>query len=368
MGSSEDGKVDGEGPSVCFSHPDILVLDERGRLLVAELGDSGCLCMVEAWMTPRLAAEPASVIHFPLHEDYAKLLTETSLADVTFAVDSQRFPAYRGVLTALSPYFKALFESGQGMREGGGRAAGEDIVFEGLKAHKFEMLLEYLYAQRLTMGEGLQAGAGPGEMKVLPDRFQALGLYVHCVSKFGGGLKVGNVVALLVQVRDSELAELEAVVMEYLKTNTLAFQVPYCVRRSTWCRDLFYFSIAIDMHMSTYNTILCAHPHLYSLFVLSFYVSPSLLPSLPRTFSFHFLSPSAGTFFPVSVFLSFSTLLAPPFPFVSLFLYLSHGLSLSRCHLFSLSLILFFSISLMPLSFCQTQSCTHIISPTHYLE
>jgi len=52
-------------------------------------------------------------------EDYAKLLTDKALADVTFDVDCQRFPAHRCVLAVRSPYFKALFALGQGMREEG---------------------------------------------------------------------------------------------------------------------------------------------------------------------------------------------------------------------------------------------------------
>jgi len=64
-----------------------------------------------------------------LQEDYAKLRTDTVLVDVTFAVDGQRFPAHCCVLAVRSPYFKALFASGQGMREEGSRAAGRDIVY-----------------------------------------------------------------------------------------------------------------------------------------------------------------------------------------------------------------------------------------------
>jgi len=89
------------------------------------------------------------------------------------------------------------------------------------------MLLEYLYARKIPEGEEWQAGPGPGEMAAVADRFQASGLYTHCVGKFGGGLKVGNVVAQLVQARDSGIVELVVVAMGYLKANVRSFQV-YC--------------------------------------------------------------------------------------------------------------------------------------------
>jgi len=48
------------------------------------------------------------------------------------------------VLAAQSPYFCGLFELGTGMSEGGGRAAGEDIVIEGVSAGAFCTLLQFL--------------------------------------------------------------------------------------------------------------------------------------------------------------------------------------------------------------------------------
>ena len=224
-GSSEPGKVDGEGASVRFNAPCAVVLDERGRLLVAEPANTGCQRVVEASLSPRLTVEPWKNPLTTVVEDYAKMLRDTSLADVTFAVDGQRFHAHRCMLAARSPYFKALFASGQGMREEGSRAAGGDIELEEVSAPDFEMLMEYLYSHKLPEGEEWQAGPGPGEMAVVADWFQASGLYMHCVGKFVGGLKVGKVVARLVQARDCGLTDLEEAVMEYLQTNALAFQV-----------------------------------------------------------------------------------------------------------------------------------------------
>jgi len=217
--------VDGEGASVRFNAPWAVVLDERGRLLVVEPANKGYLRVVEASLAPRLAVEPWKHPLTTVVEDFAKLLTDKALADVTFAVDGRRFHAHHCVLAVRSPYFKALFASGQGMCEEGSREPGGDIVLQEVSAPEFEMLVEYLYVHKLPEGEEWQAGPGPGEMSAVADRFQASRLYAHCVEKFGGGLRVGNLVARLVQTHDSGLVELEEVAMGYLKANTLAFQV-----------------------------------------------------------------------------------------------------------------------------------------------
>jgi len=230
LAGSSMGALDGEGASALFTCPQAMAIDERGRLLVADSDNS--LRMVEAALVPRLAVEVEPVenpLRIPL-ADYAKLLSDTALADVTFAVDGQRFPVYRGVLAARSPYFKAFFASGQCMREEGSRAAGEDIVIEDASAHEFERLLEYLYGHMLPEGEEWKAGPGPGEMAVVADRFQASELYAHCVRKFWGELRVGNVMTRLVQARDSGLAELEEAAIGYFKVNARAFEVK-CVLR-----------------------------------------------------------------------------------------------------------------------------------------
>jgi hypothetical protein len=184
--------------------------------------------------------EPVHKPELELSQDLGKLLEDTGLADVTFAVDGQRFPAHRCVLVVRSAYFSGMFKSGQGMLEGGGRAAGKDIVLEEVRAGAFRVLLKYLYSGELPedecCGEGLQAG----EMVQVADRFQAAGLYEHCVEQFRGGLKVGNVVERLVAAHDSGLGVLEEAAMTYFQENARAFQA-YFVRVVPCCFCLLRF-------------------------------------------------------------------------------------------------------------------------------
>lgn len=222
LAGTEEGKVDGEGVSARFDEPWALAVDECGRLLVAELGNLGCVRVVEAALapTPRLAAEPPAPD--TLKEDYHRLLKDTILSDVTLAVEGQRFPVHRCVLAARSGYFKGLFESGRGMKEEGSRAAGEDIVLEEVSAEAFEVLLRFLYAQELP--DGGEKGEKLGEYARVADRFQAAGLYEHCVGRFRSGLRVSNVVERLVQAHDNGQEELEAAAMTFFKSNAREFQ------------------------------------------------------------------------------------------------------------------------------------------------
>jgi len=155
----------------------------------------------------------------------SKLLNDKALADVTFAVDGQRFYAYHGVLAAWSFYFCGLFKSGKGMNEGGGSAAGQDIVIDGVSAGAFRALLRFLYPHHLHEEEHCGEGLKVGEMARVAARFQAVMLYNHCVQKFREGLNVDNVVVRLVLAHDSGLAALEETSMSFFRANAKAFWV-----------------------------------------------------------------------------------------------------------------------------------------------
>ena len=131
-GGSEAGTEDGAGAGARFKEPYRLALDERGRLLVAEIGRADKLRVVEAslapppWMGPvEEKNEPPQAFGNPVLEDYAKLADDGDLADVVFVVEGQRFPAYRGVLAARTEYFRGLFKSA-GLRHQGGVLRGRE--------------------------------------------------------------------------------------------------------------------------------------------------------------------------------------------------------------------------------------------------
>jgi len=219
-GSSEAGTVD--GASARFKEPITVTLDEGGRLLVLERNTRTQLRVVEASLAPPLPLAPKVL---PLEKDYGKMLDDTELADVTFAVDGQRFPAHRCVLAARSPYFRGLFKSCKGMSEGGGSAAGQDIVLEEVSAGAFRALQRFLYTNDLPKEEDCGEGLAVGEMAQVADRFQAVALYEHCVQKFREGLKVGNAIERLVKVQDLKLDALQQLAWAFVLYNYHAIQV-----------------------------------------------------------------------------------------------------------------------------------------------
>ena len=233
-GHEEAGQVDGTGPSARFHQPITLTIDEEGQVVVAEVQNADRVRVVEASLVPpaRLAAEETACekalrqARLAL-QDYGKLLDDAELADVTFAVDGQRFPAHRPVLAARSAHFKALLTSGRGMREGGSCAAGGDIALEGVSAGAFRVLLRYLYTQELPGAEDGGEGLAAGEMAKAADYFQAGELFEHCVEQFKGGLRVGNVVERLVEAHDSQLEALQDAALEFLRTNAHQFSVRF---------------------------------------------------------------------------------------------------------------------------------------------
>ena len=97
-----------------------------------------------------------------------------------------------------------------------------------VRAGAFRALLWFLYTHKLPKEEDCGEGLEVGEMARVADRFQALELYKHCVQRFKEGLKVGNVVARLVQAHDSGLVVLEEVAMGFFEANALVFQVILC--------------------------------------------------------------------------------------------------------------------------------------------
>ena len=96
---------------------------------------------------------------------------------------------------------------------------------EEVRAGAFRVLLRYLYTGELPEEEDCGEGLEVGEMAGVADRFQARGLYEHCVGQFGEGLRVGNVVGRLVAGRERKLGDLEGAAMEFLRGNVVAFQV-----------------------------------------------------------------------------------------------------------------------------------------------
>ena len=278
-GGSEAGTADGAGAGACFKEPIVLALDERGRLLVAERGRADTLRVVDAslappaWMGPvnpaAQAAEEKALETEKLLGDYGKLVEDGDLADVVFVVGEERLPAHRVMLAARSKYFAGLFKSG--MAEG----SKEEVTYEDVSAFAFRVLLRFLYTGELpalegagghgghggsgggasaggwqgdgegvrtrtegAYGKGMEGGKGKEDDKEeeeaesevqellrVADRFQAEGLYGHCLKEFGRTLTVQTAIQQLVWAHSRGPAGARQVALEYLTANCHAIQV-----------------------------------------------------------------------------------------------------------------------------------------------
>jgi len=94
------------------------------------------------------------------------------------------FSAHHCVLAARSPYFRALFKLGQGMRKSGACAAGQDIMIKDVSVGAFRVLLQFLYTHTLPEEEDCGEGLIVGEMTRVADWFQVIELYAHCMEQF----------------------------------------------------------------------------------------------------------------------------------------------------------------------------------------
>jgi len=230
-GNSEAGTADGAGPGARFTKPFRLALDERGRLLVAEVGRVDTLRVVEAslapppWMGPVAAVEAVpdeeKKAALAALQDYGKLVGAPELADVVLLVEGERFPAHRNVLAARSEYFRGLLLSG--MQEGSGQ---QEISLEEVSAGAFRVVLRYLYTAAVPAWEDLQ-GRAVLELEVLKaaDLFQAEGLLKHCLEGFREGLTVHTVVEQLVWTHTRGPAEARDIATEFFVANVRSIQV-----------------------------------------------------------------------------------------------------------------------------------------------
>ena len=105
-GGSHTGFVDGVGAAAAFHHPSGVALDGAGNLLVADLHNN-CIRLLKQVAVPELPPKPRAEVACTFVNDFATLLADSALADVTFVVKGEHITAHRAVLASRSAYVSA---------------------------------------------------------------------------------------------------------------------------------------------------------------------------------------------------------------------------------------------------------------------
>jgi sugar lactone lactonase YvrE len=203
-------RVDGVASEARFKEPTTLALDHFGRLLVAEKHGPDQLRIVDVGLEPPVCfdePEPSIVLRLTRGnaflralEDFSKLQDEPETADVVFAVEGERFPAHRLLVSRRCPYLSNMLKF---------HAAQKDFVLEDLSAAAFRVICRYLYsaemplfpsaaASRHTDAPSLESTALAREVLMTADKWGIDDLYQHFVDEFKRQLTDSNCAEALV--------------------------------------------------------------------------------------------------------------------------------------------------------------------------
>ena len=148
-GSGSAAHADGHGTQASFQTPHGVAVDGDGNIIVAD-HHSHRIRKVAAGLEPpagmsQLPAELPSVFLAQMEA----LLSDVTLADVTFVVGDARVKGHRAILVARSEYFRTMLTSG--FSEGQG--ATTEIPIRDTTPGAFRALLRYLYTDQLHFAD-----------------------------------------------------------------------------------------------------------------------------------------------------------------------------------------------------------------------
>eukprot|EP00747_Dinoflagellata_sp_TGD_P217393 gnl/TRDRNA2_/TRDRNA2_89799_c2_seq1.p1 gnl/TRDRNA2_/TRDRNA2_89799_c2~~gnl/TRDRNA2_/TRDRNA2_89799_c2_seq1.p1 ORF type:complete len:225 (+),score=40.54 gnl/TRDRNA2_/TRDRNA2_89799_c2_seq1:69-677(+) len=147
-----------------------------------------------------------------LGDDLGNLLTDQTLADVTFVVDGELIMAHRLILMARSSHFRAMLAQGEGIAR---------IEVYDTPVAPFRALLEYLYTDRLEF-----AHVELVDVMKLAHRYEITRVYEHCRETCESLINVDNAVEWLVQAHMHCLEDLRAkslaILVESLRNHTVS--------------------------------------------------------------------------------------------------------------------------------------------------
>lgn len=197
-----------DGAGARFNGPRDVAIDAHGGVLVSDAGNNCIRRIVGAGLArPRPPARPLVSTH---RADLLSMLQDEELSDVAFDVGGERVCAHRAVLSARSPYFRAMLKGS--FREARQPAERTPIRIGEVSPGAFRQLLAYLYTDDLsvfTEEHLLPVLAKAAEMELSRVAAHALG---RCTS----GLSAANAAERLLAARRGGLRELEEAAFNFV--------------------------------------------------------------------------------------------------------------------------------------------------------
>ncbi|KAJ4788142.1 BTB/POZ and MATH domain-containing protein 2 [Rhynchospora pubera] len=193
---------------------EIILLDQKGDKGAKKSGNYSFSKQGDICLSHSLLMQPEKKIIVPLsdlHQHFGELLESGEGADVTFEVDKEAFRAYRNVLAARSPVFKAqLFGS---MME----SKMDKITIEGMKADVFKIMLQYIYTDMLPSEVEVSSEMAQ-HLLAAADRYGLERLKVICEAKLCDSLDVETAATTLVLADQHNCGQLKGVCIDFVSS------------------------------------------------------------------------------------------------------------------------------------------------------
>lgn len=168
-----------------------------------------------------------------LLKDYASLLTNKQLSDVTITVGARKFYAQRAILSVRSAVFAAMFQSG--MQESKPNCT---ISVEDIEPDVFHEVLRFIYTEQV---KGLAAMAH--ELLAAADKYALDQLKNMCVRHLCGNITKDTVLQTLVQADLYRVQQLKDTAIRFICVNIkqmhAADWMGFCVTNPCLAAEIF---------------------------------------------------------------------------------------------------------------------------------
>ncbi|XP_002741594.1 kelch-like protein 10 [Saccoglossus kowalevskii] len=136
---------------------------------------------------------------------FRELRQNRQLCDIVIQVEGQEFPAHRNILSACSPYFRALFTNG--MNE----TLLKTVKIPGVSIRTMDQIIDYAYTREVVITE-----SNVVDLVVAADQFHCLGIVEKCADFLADRLSSDNCIGIRRFAQSYYIPSLEESAKQYL--------------------------------------------------------------------------------------------------------------------------------------------------------